>query len=115
MKKIKNWISNSFRYRKVLQETYEWDYYPIMKFTKKHLEYLLINTQEFEEADEKRMIKEYYIKRCLLISNEKTVQKMRNRDGGGQKSSSSALTAPAPGVEDACGGSTKGFVLKVQQ
>ena len=67
MKKIKNWISNSFRYRKVLQETYEWDYYPIMKFTKKHLEYLLINTQEFEEADEKRMIKEYYIKRCLLI------------------------------------------------
>jgi hypothetical protein len=67
MKKIKNWISNSFRYRKVLQETHEWDYYPIMKFTKKHLEYLLINTQEFEEADEKRMIKEYYIKRCLLI------------------------------------------------
>tara|TARA_R110002074_G_scaffold369718_1_gene544499 strand:- start:261 stop:554 length:294 start_codon:yes stop_codon:yes gene_type:complete len=68
MKKIKNWISNSFRYRKVLQETYEWDYYPIINFTRKHLEYLLISTQELnEEADEKRMIKEYYIKRCLLI------------------------------------------------
>ena len=56
------------RYRKVLQETYEWDYYPIINFTRKHLEYLLISTQELnEEADEKRMIKEYYIKRCLLI------------------------------------------------
>tara|TARA_B100000683_G_C12479932_1_gene550977 strand:+ start:612 stop:1076 length:465 start_codon:yes stop_codon:yes gene_type:complete len=80
----KNWLKNCINYKKVLEETYDVGYDPILMFMREHLLRLLLKMGEetsMQEIDETRNPKEQDIMRLMVLLDNKLQDNFADRCG----------------------------------